>query len=135
VADNAAGHAALADMIGRVRALERFPERAAPAIARSLEADLQRSIAVGGAPDGTPWQRTKDGRAPLRGAAAALDVSVRGGFVLARLTGVHARHHSGWVKGGVARPILPTGELSASLVNAVTVAASDEFRRAMGAPR
>jgi hypothetical protein len=123
-------------MIRRVRGLERFPERAAPAIARALESELRRSIAAGAAPDGTAWKPTQDGRVPLRGAARALTVRATGAFVLARLTGVEARHHFGWVRGGLARPILPTTSvLPSAVARAVTRAAVEEFRRAMDGGR
>ncbi len=103
--------AELDDMIARVRRLPELGTRAAPDVARVLEAELHRSIAAGESPEGKPWQLTKDGRVPLTGAAKALGVAAVGATIYVRLTGPEARHHLGRARGGIERQVIPT-ELS-----------------------
>ena len=72
-------------MIAKLEALPGMVGRAAPAVAEALDAELQRNIAAGVGPDGTPWRATKDGREPLVSAGDALTVKAVGTVVLARL--------------------------------------------------
>ncbi|AKF06075.1 hypothetical protein DB32_003224 [Sandaracinus amylolyticus] len=122
-------------MIERVRKLPSLPREAAPKVARAVEGELRAQIARGQSPDGKPWQPTQDGRQPLRNAATALSVRVAGNVIVATIEGVYARHHHGWVRGGVRRQILPLTTMSDSMARAVRGAVVDEFRKTMrGAP-
>lgn len=126
------GHAALERHIRRLRELDKLGERAAPAVAKALERELVANVRAGVGPDGTPWPATEDGHKPLQGASKALSVRAVGTVVVARLTGIHARHHLGAVRGGVRRPILPTKTIPEPVTKAIASVLEDEFKRTMG---
>jgi hypothetical protein len=108
---NAEGLAQLNAMIARVRGLPvEVVEQSAKDIAKLVRAELAASISAGKAPDGAAWaQRKADGGKPLANAMNAIQIGVaEGPVVFAYLTGPEARHHRGWVRGGVKRPIIPT---------------------------
>lgn len=114
------GRAALAAQIARLRALPKaMTQDAAPAVAVELERELVAQIGRAEGPDGKPWPLTKGGGRALQGAARDLTVRAIGDVVLARLDGVHARHHLGAVRGAVRRPILPSGRLPDPMTRAV----------------
>jgi hypothetical protein len=122
------GVAELERMIERVREIGRLPERAAPKVAVALDRELVGNVRRGVGPDGSPWPATKDGHTPLQGAPESLDVRVEGKTrIRARLTGIHARHHLGWGRGGVRRPILPTALVPDPMVRAIRRACEAEF--------
>lgn len=123
------GFAQLDGMIGRLKAVGEIPSRAAPAVARVVKSEILGNVAKGVDPYGRAWQPTQDGHLPLQGTSKELTVIPSGATVVARLEGVHARHHSGEVRGGIARPILPTGRLPASMGEAIGV----EIERAFDA--
>ena len=130
-----------AEMDAMISKLERLPGlvgRAAPAVAEALDAELQRNIAAGVGPDGTPWKATQDGRAPLANAGDALSVRASGNVVVARLDGVEARHHLGAIRGSsksnwLARPILPNSKIPKPVTVAIAKVLEDEFTKTMGA--
>jgi hypothetical protein len=101
------GFAALDQQIERVRALEGMVDRAMPAIADVVESSVRETIARQVSPYGLPWKPTKSGKPALEGAAKAIAVSRSGKTVLVTLSGVEARHHLGWVRGGVSRKMIP----------------------------
>lgn len=131
MSDNAAGFAALDDMIARLKRLPQLAEQAAPAVARALEQELEQQITRGQTPDGRAWEPRKDGGQPLRGAGKVLAVVAVGKTVYARLRGVEARHHLGRARGGIERQILPRAMTPriADLVRRELVA---EFRQTVG---
>jgi len=94
--------------IARLHAAGQAAEEAAPDVAQALRRELDANIAAGVDPGGKAWQPTADGHKPLRGAADNLSVRAIGRIIVARLTGYHARHHFGDVRGGVQRQILPS---------------------------
>lgn len=106
--------------------------RSALAIARELEREILDNVAREVGPDGKPWPKKVDGGRALQGAASGLSVRADGTTIVAELDGVHARHHHGRVRGGIARPILPT-RISERFANAIRRILSGEFRRAMEA--
>lgn len=118
--------------IVRLRELGTLAQRAAPAVARAVEADILDHVRRGVGPDGTPWPATADGHLPLQGVAKDLRVRAIGTSVVATLEGVHARHHLGAVRGGVKRPILPTRRMPDSMTRAVRGVVEAEIRRAIG---
>lgn len=100
------------DMIARLQALPKaMTEDAAPRVAEALRGELARTIAAGTSATGEAWAERQAGGQPLQNAMQAVGVAAVGRKVLVRLTGPESRHHFGRVKGGKARPILPTGEL------------------------
>jgi hypothetical protein len=107
--------ASLDALIRRLRELETFPERVAPAVAVKVKEILVQQIAAAQFPSGAAWPDTQDGRKALRNAAKALDVTAVGNVIVARLNGVEARHSVGAVRGHVQRQILPSakGQLKA----------------------
>lgn len=109
--DNGSGMADLDRMLATIRALPRaLTVDLAPAIADAMRADLQRTIAAGTAPDGTPWAlRKHDGARALQDAAASVHVAALGAYIYVRVTGVEARHHQGTIKGKVKRQVIYQG--------------------------
>ncbi len=108
---NAEALAKLDTMIERVRSLpKRTIEGAADDVAAFIKRELSASIAAGTTPTGEAWQpRKADGGKPLANALHALQVTVvEGSIVFVHLDGPEARHHRGWVRGGVQRQIIPT---------------------------
>jgi hypothetical protein len=126
------GYTAMQSMIAKLRKLGQSAATIAADIAPALREELEANIAAARSPDGTPWKPTQAGTAPLRGAASALGVAAVGTKVLAAVRGIEARHHYGTVKGKIARPLLPTAELPAQLVELVTRVAQKRFRMIMG---
>jgi hypothetical protein len=126
------GYQVLQGMIGRLRELGQSAETIASDIAPELRAELEENIAASRGPDGSPWKPTREGKAPLQNAGAALGVAAVGTKVIAAVRGVEARHHYGTVKGKVARPILPTSKLPPALVALITRVAQQRFRLIMG---
>lgn len=124
--------AVLDQWIARVRELGTLAERAAPTIADELEREILANVAKGVGPDGTAWPATKDGHTPLQGTSRALSVGALGTLIVARLHGVHARHHRGAVKGGRRRAILPTLTIPTPVVGAIRRVLAAEFHSIMG---
>jgi hypothetical protein len=131
----AEGHAALDAHIRRLRELDKLGERAAPKVAKALERELEANIRAGVGPDGTPWPATEDGHTPLQGAVSSLSVRAIGSVVVARISGIHARHHIGNVRGGVRRPILPSKRIPEPVTRAIAAVLDEEFARTMGGER
>lgn len=83
-----------------------------------IRAEAAEAIAQQRSMDGTPWPPTKDGRAALQNAMAAVSVTAEGATVTITVSGVEAYHHFG--AGRVpARPIIPTRGLPTKLGNAI----------------
>lgn len=118
-------------LIARLLELGHSPETIAAHLVLELRDELKRNIHAGRGPDGTPWKPTQAGTPALRNAGAALEVSARGTTITAQLAGVEARHHYGTVRGGVARPILPSRELPQQIAALVTRVAQQRFRAVM----
>lgn len=112
------GFAQLDAMIAKMRALGTMTKDAAPDVAAAFEAELRGLLAGGQSPDGAPWQPTKAGTQPLKGAPGAVYVRAVGTVVLARLSGHHVFHHYGTSK-DPRRRILPVRGLPASLGAAI----------------
>jgi len=129
------GRAALDLQIARLRALPLALTRdAAPAVARAVEAEIRAQLARGEGPGGKPWPMRKvDGGRPLRHAADAVTVTSVGDVIIVRLSGVEVRHHLGAVRGGVRRPIIPTGSLPDPLASAIETIVAEKFAQHMGA--
>lgn len=127
----AEGAAVLDSWIARLRELPKFADRAAGEVAPVLEQELLANVANGVGPDGQAWPLTQDGRVALQGARRGLTVRAVGSVVVARLEGIYARHHRGAVRGGVRRPILPSGKTPATIVRAVREVVTREFQRTM----
>lgn len=108
---NSEGLESISRMIKSLRALPRaLTVELAPKVAEIFQEDVERSIAAGTAPDGTPWKpRAKDGSRPLEGAASHVYSAAVGSIVYLRVKGIEARHHRGTVKGKVKRPIIYEG--------------------------
>jgi hypothetical protein len=128
---------ALRQQIARIRAIPGMIERIAPEAVKAVDAELKRTIAAGESADGKKWKPTKDGQAPLKDAASAIDVEIvshsqLGTVIAATLHGPEARHHFGWVKGGIARPILPIKGLPDAIATKITKALEREFHKTMG---
>lgn len=126
------GLAKLDAWMARLRELRTLPQRVAGDVAVALERELLANVARGVGPDGAPWPPTVDGHVPLQGASRGLTVRAIGTTIVARLVGVHARHHRGAVRGGKKRPILPTGSMPEPVGAAIHEVTRAEFRRTMG---
>lgn len=125
------GFAALDAHIGRLRALPGLARRAAPAVARALQDEVQHQIAAGVGPDGKPWPKRQDGGQPLATAGKALAVGAVGTRIVLRLRGHIARHHRGIAKGGVQRQILPTGAIPRAYAQVIQRVLAEHFHEAM----
>lgn len=129
-------HSALDRMIARLRALPKALTRdVARDVAEALRTELVDQISRGEGPDGKPWQATQEGKVALRGAARALTVRAVGSHIVARLTGIEARHNYGAVRGGVKRQILPSDELPAPFARAIDKVIKRAFRDATAGGR
>lgn len=126
------GHAVLAEHIRRLRELGGIAERSAPAVAYVLEQELLGQVARQQGPDGAAWKPTEAGTPALKNTDASLTVTAIGTTVIASLTGRHARHHLGAVRGKVKRPVLPTSSIPAPAVRAITRVLTAEFHQTMG---
>ena len=79
------------------------------------------------APDGTPWQQTKDGKAPLNNAFGAIDVRQAGpSTIMVELTGHHVFHHYG--AGGVPVREIINKDVDEKLGNAIRRGIVKPFR-------
>lgn len=105
----------------------------APAAAEELEKQLLANAAAQIGPDGTPWPATKDHSAPLRNVGSHLSVVAVGSRVVARLTGWYVNQSTGWTRGNVARPIMPSRKMSAPMAKAIQIALGKRFRKIMAA--
>jgi hypothetical protein len=112
--------ASIAAMAARLRALgPKVVEAALPDVAEALRNELGLSINSAQSADGVVWAVRKAGGPALVNAITAVGVGVVDRMVVIRITGPEARHHRGRVKGGLARPILPTGGLPGSWTRAI----------------
>ncbi len=124
----------LSDRIARLRVLVTLPEGAAPLVASAIGKELDRQIAAGTDPDGTPWEpRQADGGKPLRGTAGHIAVGVVGSTVIARLRSKHhVLHQFGCSKGRVRRQILPSGAIPDRMAKAIRTALERKFGEIVG---
>lgn len=130
---NASARARLQEVIDALRRLPKDLGRvAAPEVAEALDEEIGKDIAAGQSPDGAAWQRTADGRVPLRNAKQHVTVVAEGSVVLARLTGPEVKHHRGTARGKITRRILPTRNLPQPLVRATRRILGAKFRELMG---
>jgi len=99
----------VAELIGKVENLKELALRAAPQVAKVVEAHLRKTIAAGTDPYGTPWAPRKlDGARPLVHADQTLAVKAVLAHIVTEIHGIDARHHHGTVKGKTKRPVIFT---------------------------
>jgi hypothetical protein len=116
----------------KVEGLGKFVDTAKPKIVRALEKVIAAQIARGEDPTGKPWKKTKAGKAPLVRAARAVKISAFGKVITVAITGHHARHHLGAIRGKVRRRILPSSKLPSPYAEAVRRVLVAEFKKTMG---
>lgn len=116
----------------RIGNLGTMVESARPKLVRALEKVIADQVARGEDPTGKAWQKTKQGAQPLTRAARAVDVRASGNVITASISGHHARHHLGAVKGKIKRRILPSKKLPNPYAKAVRRVLVAEFNRIMG---
>lgn len=122
------GFAELDAMIAKVRAVPGLARRAAPDVADAVRAELERTMAAGTTPTGTPWApRKDDGGRALAGAEKALAVAPVGTRIYARIAAHWARHHLGRAKGGTYRQMLPQKGIPPAMVQRIKRALTDHF--------
>jgi hypothetical protein len=123
----------LEDMIKHLQSLpQAMTEEAAPRVADAIRAELARSVAAGTSPSGEKWAPRAAGGQALAGAMSSIGVAAVGSTVVVSVTGVEGRHHFGRVKGGKARPIIPTDALPATwseVIERELTKCFDEWRR------
>lgn len=124
--------AQLQAQIARLKSLTSLGKDAAPVVAAAVKKDTAKQVASATGPDGRAWKLTKDGRVPLRNAAAHVQVTAVGNVVLMRLEGHHARHHLGAVRGKVKREIIPTERMPDPMTKTIERVITGEFERVMG---
>jgi len=126
------GDAELDAMIRKIRAIPGLARRAAPDVADAVKAELNKSIAAGTAPDGTPWRRRKaDGEKPLADAGEALFVAAVGKRIVCHVRGYIARHTLGRARGGIVRRVLPLKGVPPALAKAITAELTARFNDEM----
>ena len=99
----------------------------APAAAE-VQKQLRATASAGQSPDGKPWAPTKDGRQPMKNAAAAITARAAGRNVIVELTGAEVFHHHG-VRGAPARPVIPTDRIGETLGQAIRRGVVKPFRK------
>lgn len=112
-------------MIASMRALEQG--MTAAEVAPDVDAYMRGKMAAGQTPEGQDWQKTKDGRTPLRGAAKDYEQRVSGNAIVMLVKGRHAFHHFG-AQGQPVRRQLPEGALPARLGDAIRAGAVTWFK-------
>lgn len=122
------GHTQLRKMLDRLASMGSVAADSARDVSVAVRRELEEQIERAEGPDGRRWPRTRDGRRALRNAKRALSVKAVGNVVIARLTGHHARHNVGAVKGGVRRQILPSGGLPDAFTRAIARVIERRFR-------
>lgn len=125
----------LEELIGKVDNLKTIALRAAPEVAKVVEAYVRKTIAAGTDPYGTPWApRKHDGARPLQHADQTLTVTALGQHVILEIQGIDARHHHGWVKGKTKRPVILTKpELPPELVEQIRKVLFAEYQKTLEA--
>lgn len=101
-----------------------------PIMARAVRGQLQTSIANAATPYGAAWKPRKRGGVAMQNALAAVGVAVVERTIVVRLTGVEARHHHGRSRGGVTRPVIPTGPLPKTWADAFKSIVDEAFTEA-----
>jgi hypothetical protein len=126
----------LEEIIGKVENLKSLALRAAPEVAKVVDAYLRKTIAAGTDPYGTSWApRKHDGARPLVHADQTLTVTALGQHVITQIHGIDARHHHGWVKGKTKRPVIFTKpELPPELAEQIRKVLTAEYQRTIEAP-
>jgi len=98
----------------RIRRLRTIPQ-AIPHIAQAAVGEVRdimaANVAAQRGPDGTPWPATNDGEPALVHAAQNLDVQAVNNTIVITVDGVDNRHHTGRVRGGRQREIIPSRSL------------------------
>lgn len=94
--------------IADLEAMQGFASTVAPDAAEAMRLGLTKTIGAGQDPYGRPHELTREGEAPLTGAARDMTVTTFGPSVLVRLSGIGARHHFGSVRGKRIRRLIPT---------------------------
>lgn len=108
---------ALDAMIAATSGLTTLVDDAMPALAKSVRARIEETIAAGTTSYGEPWAPKQDGGQPLVNAASAVAVAAVGRTIYVRVMGVEARHHIGSVKGKRKRAIIPERGLPSAMAN------------------
>lgn len=130
---NSEASARLQKQIDRIRSLPvELVKRAAPDIAKEGLAQVTANVSSQVGPDGTPWPASKSGEAVLRQAAQHVTVQALGTVILFKVTGIDARHHKGFVKGGERRPIIPVRSMPEPLTKAIKKVLKKRFQEVMG---
>lgn len=114
--------AQLNKQIARLRKYAVSAHEFAPDAAAELEKQILANADAQQGPDGKAWPATKSGDAPLRNVREHLRVVADGSRVVARLTGHYVNQSTGWTRGNVARPIMPTRKMSQPMTKAIQVA-------------
>ena len=128
---SSADFASLDQMIEKLRSLDTFVPEAMPSVAKSVEAQIKRTVNAGQAPDGTPWPDKKDGGKALKNASSAITTRVVGTSIVVELKGVEVFHHFG--AGVPKRQIIPQGAMPEKLGNAIRLGLVDPWKKKVGA--
>lgn len=123
--------AQLNKQIARLRKYAISADEFAPVAAVELEKQILANADSGQGPDGKAWPTTKEGNAPLRNTRAHLSVVAVGSRIVARLTGHYVNQSTGWTRGNVARPIMPTRKMSQPMTKAIQVALTKRYNAIM----
>lgn len=127
----------ISDLIGRIEGIPRALVRdGGPDMAAAIKGYLNGTIHAKTTPDHEAWAPRKRGTAPvLENAAEHVTVVAVGPQIFIRVIGVEARHHRGRIKGGTARPMIPTDKIPADMAAVMERVLRAHFdRQVSGAP-
>ena len=128
------GSKELQAQIKRLRALaepDGLLGRSAVNVARQVKFDIVRQVAAGEDPDGKKWKLTKQGKQPLQNAGQSVAVTARGTTVTIVISGRHARHHLGAVKGKVVRKVIPSRRMPGLMARSIKTVITRQFSQIM----
>jgi hypothetical protein len=106
-------------MIARLRGIPDLVKSALPECAAECKAIIAENVAAQRGPDGAAWQPGAKGQPILKDAAGAVSAQAIGNAIVISLSGINAKHHLGAVRGGIARPIIPTRKAPQAMTKAI----------------
>lgn len=105
---NSNAMAALRARIVQIRTISAAIPRVATTAVGEVRSIIAANVAAQRGPDGQPWPSSVDGQPVLVGAMKHVDVRAVGSTIVVTVDGTENRHHTGRVRGGKRRDIIPS---------------------------
>lgn len=127
----------LNDLIVRIRKMGQLPELVAKKAVPYVEAEAKATARAGTTPTGTPWPKTRDGKAPLQNAAEAVFVRSVGPVIQIGLKGTTTGSAKVQAIQNTRRQIIPKqgDDIPPKIVQAIDRAAKETFQSLAGGGR